>query len=129
MLSILLLMLASTQASITEEPTPEAIVAQYRLVMQRWDRDGDARLGLDEIDRMVDTGLRSPQPLPADDEGAFKNAMRDYYRAQDLDRDGFVDMDELQKAGLTVFNCIDADQNGRASIAEMQQGASRCLPM
>lgn len=127
MLSMLLIAATTAQAPLAREPTRESLVAQYRSVMKRWDKDRDERLSFVEIDRMVETGLRSPQPLSADDEISFKDGMRRFYRDQDINHDGFVDAGELQQGALSAFACIDADQDGRASSTEMQQGASRCL--
>ncbi|WP_324750068.1 hypothetical protein SH591_00540 [Sphingomonas sp. LY54] len=127
MLSMILIAATTAQISPAQEPTRESLVAQYRSVMKRWDQDRDERLSFAEIDHMVETGLRSPQPLSADDETSFNEAMRGFYRDQDINRDGFVDGSELQQGALSAFACIDADRNGRASSAEMQQSASRCL--
>ena len=75
---------------------------------------------------MIETGLKSPEPLDAEQFSHFKKTMYDFYVSQDVSQDGFIDMDELLQGALATFDCMDANKDGFASQDEISTGMTRC---
>ena len=105
--------------------TPAGLISGYELVLKGSDKNRDAKLSRAEVQEMVDAGLtRNGSAAPA------KAEMRDWllrdYAAQDVDRDGYLNLDELLEEPLATFTCIDTDSDGLITQSEIQAGMGRC---
>jgi hypothetical protein len=126
MMFTVLLAAAAVVMPTFDEQTRPSMLAQYRAVIIKWDRDNDKRLSSAEIDTMVKTGLRNPTPQDADGQARFAEAMRQFYMSQDANEDGFVGEDELLSGASKLFDCQDLDKGDTVSLDEIRGGVGRC---
>ena len=128
MFTLLLTCALLASCSAAEPPngkTRAGLTAMYGLVLAGHDTDGDGKLSQREVEAMLDASLADdPQQAPG------RREMRDWliedFAAQDLDRDGYLDLAELLKQPLATFTCLDANSDDTISEPEIQRGMGRC---
>ena len=97
----------------------------YQLVLTGHDTDGDGKWSRSEVEAMMDLSL-SADPQQAPNRREMRDRLIEDFAAQDLDRDGYLDLAELLKQPLATFTCMDADSDGSLSELEIQGGIGRC---
>ncbi|MBO9622127.1 MAG: hypothetical protein J7500_05385 [Sphingomonas sp.] len=103
-----------------------AVRAGFGLLVTRYDADRDGGLNRAEIETMVDAAI-----APERRQGAGWAALRAWlvarYLDQDMDHDGRVRADELARAPVAAFHCLDADASGRVTPGEAEARWAGCV--
>lgn len=103
-----------------------AVRAGFGLLLARHDADHDGGLDRVEIEAMVEAAIP-----PERRQGAGWSALRSWliarYLDQDSDHDGRVRADELARAPVAAFHCLDTDASGRVSPAEAEARWAGCV--
>ena len=113
------------------ENTREHMVTGMGLLLKSWDKDGDSKLSNGEVQVMVDASFRemakdaSVGGMTAELEKQRKQ-MLGFYASQDTNRDGYLSLQELLRAPLANFNCMDSDHDDKVSQEEVFRGMRQC---
>ena len=126
--TLLLACVLLASCGIAEPPngkTRDGLTTTYALMLAGEDKDGDGKLSPREVEAMLDASL-ADNPQQAADRGDMRRQLIEDFAAQDLDRDGFLDLAELLKEPLANFTCMDANRDEQISDSEIQRGMARC---
>jgi hypothetical protein len=105
--------------------TRDGLTIMYKLVLAGHDTDGDGKWSRSEVDAMMDTSL-SADPQQAPNRDQMRARLSRDFAAQDLNRDGYLDLVELLKEHLTTFTCVDANSDASLSQSEIERRMRRC---
>ncbi len=117
------LVLLAGAAPVVQDRAREALIQGYEQVLKFWDKDSDGRLSRAEWGAMSDATLKGVDRATR---AQFRSALEQQFAADDEDRDGFLTREELLRAPLEAFDCMDVDGDGTLTPAEEASGASRC---
>lgn len=120
-----LLLAGCSAAEPPNGKTRAGLTTMYQLVLAGHDTDSDGKWSRSEVEAMMDLSL-SADPQQAPNRREMRDRLMEDFTAQDLDRDGYLDLAELLKEPLATFTCIDADGDGSLSQPEIQGRIGRC---
>ena len=126
-----LLVASSCTAKQADANTRERMISNFGLILKSWDKDRDGKLRRTEVQTMVDASFREIAPQPQDwqehaELGPQRQQILDHYASEDTNRDGYLNLDELLKAPLATFDCMDANHDAALSKDEIFGSPSRC---
>ena len=122
--------LAGCSSSYSNDRSRDHVIAEYRALFKRWDKDQDGRLSPGETRALVNNLIAGEaRHMPAANEAQLEaqrvRLLRDI-AGQDANSNGYLTLSELMTRPLAIFDCVDKNHDGLLSDEEISSGMKRC---